>query len=98
MTTHDLKINQYYYDAVKNGIKTFEVRKADRDYKVGDTLCLTAVDYDGNNIEVCERGLGGYLTERILQTKVAVTYILTHDDFPEGVPKGYVVMSIKRCE
>jgi len=38
MTEHVLKLNQRYFDAVKNGIKTFEVRKDDRDFKLGDTL------------------------------------------------------------
>ena len=39
-TTHDLKILPEYYLAVDNRIKTFEIRRNDRDYKVGDTLRL----------------------------------------------------------
>jgi hypothetical protein len=38
--THELKILPEYYDAVEAGIKTFEIRKNDRDYKVGDFLRL----------------------------------------------------------
>lgn len=26
---------------------------------------------------------------------VKVIYLLRHEDFPEGIPKGYVVLSIK---
>jgi len=89
MTEHVLKLNQRYFDAVKNGIKIFEVRKDDRGFKVGDTLVLEEVDDDGE-----------YVLEYIVPPKTkricaAVTYVLTHDDFPDGVPKGYVVMSIK---
>ena len=46
MTLHTLKIYSEYYDAVRNGIKTFEIRKNDRDYKVGDTLRLREYDPD----------------------------------------------------
>ena len=37
---HNLKILPKYFEAVKSGEKTFELRKADRDYKVGDWLHL----------------------------------------------------------
>lgn len=36
MATHRLKIQEQYADAVLNGTKTFEIRKNDRGYKVGD--------------------------------------------------------------
>jgi hypothetical protein len=37
---HDLKVWPEYFDQVANGDKTFEVRKDDRDYRVGDLLLL----------------------------------------------------------
>lgn len=37
---HDLKIAPEYYQAVLEGRKTFEIRKNDRDYQVGDTVML----------------------------------------------------------
>ncbi|MFH0070968.1 ASCH/PUA domain-containing protein [Peribacillus sp. NPDC056705] len=37
---HELKILPEYFQAVWNGTKTFEVRKNDRNYAVGDTLVL----------------------------------------------------------
>lgn len=89
MTMHILKLNYKYFDAVNNGIKTFEVRKNDRDFKLGDTLKLYEVDDEGNFIESYHK---------IRMIVVAVTYILTHDDFPSGVPEGYVVMSIRLME
>ena len=38
--THSLKILPEYFEAVLSGDKTFEIRYNDRDYKVGDSLCL----------------------------------------------------------
>lgn len=36
MTTHRLKVFIKYADAIMNGTKTFEIRKNDRGYEVGD--------------------------------------------------------------
>ena len=41
---HALKIYPEYYEAVKSGKKPFEVRKNDRDFKVGDILALNEFD------------------------------------------------------
>ncbi len=37
---HHLKISTEYFDAIVEGRKTFEVRKKDRIYRVGDVLFL----------------------------------------------------------
>lgn len=52
---HELKIVPEYFEAVRNGTKTFEYRCNDRDYKVGDTLILKEWDeeYTGRKI-TCE--------------------------------------------
>lgn len=55
---HYLKINPKYFVAVEKGIKTFEIRFNDRDYKVGDIIHLQEVfdgEYTGRAIdkEVC---------------------------------------------
>ena len=42
---HELKIMPKYFDAVTSGEKTFEVRKKDRDFKVGD--CVILSEFDG---------------------------------------------------
>lgn len=50
--THDLKCISPYFEAVASRRKTFEVRKNDRDYQVGDHLILRHyVDgkYTGHN-------------------------------------------------
>lgn len=40
---HDLKTESKYFRMVKDGLKTFEVRKNDRHYKVGDRIRLHEV-------------------------------------------------------
>lgn len=49
--THELKILPEYFTAVASGIKSFEIRKNDRGYNVGDILRLNEYEngkYTGN--------------------------------------------------
>lgn len=52
---HDLKIDQKFFAPVEKGIKTFEIRCNDRDFKVGDRICLKEInderEFTGNQIE-----------------------------------------------
>lgn len=43
---HALKILPEYFEAVRNGRKTFELRNNDRDFRVGDYLALNEWDGD----------------------------------------------------
>lgn len=79
MTTHQLKTRPEYFDAVLASKKRFEVRRADRDFKVGDELILMEWDPDK------EAYTGRTLTKR-------VTYILKGGLF--GIQDGFVVMSL----
>lgn len=47
MTTHRLKVLIKYADAIMNGTKTFEVRKNDRNFKVGDKIVSDVVTNEG---------------------------------------------------
>jgi hypothetical protein len=77
---HRLKTIQPYYGKVRNKQKRFEIRKADREFKVGDTLILQEYDpilqtYSGR------------------ECAVKVLYILT-DAKEYGLMDGYCLMSI----
>ena len=55
--THELKIIAEYLNAIMEGTKTFEIRKNDRNFKLGDHLLLRAWSpifekYTGGLIEV----------------------------------------------
>ena len=54
MTIHELKTVQPFFNDIWNGIKKFDVRLNDRDFKVGDFLLLK------------EYGLKGYEPREIL--------------------------------
>lgn len=86
MTQHTLKITTMFFDAVKNGIKTFEIRPTD-DYALGDTLHLR--EYDPNLKTDTDMGYTGRTVD------VCVTYVLTSMDFPTGIPTGYCIMGIR---
>lgn len=84
---HKLKTWPEYFYAVRGGQKTFEVRRADRDFRVGDLLCLeqwcpTQNQYVRNKARFPETVV------------VRVTYILPGGQF--GIEPGFVVMGISR--
>lgn len=80
MRTHRLKtINPHYLD-IALGVKTFEVRFNDRDFKTGDILILEEYDPEA---DACT---GNSITARVL-------HILNGGQF--GIEPGYVVMSLK---
>lgn len=41
---HALKTEPHFYEPAKQGLKPFEVRKNDRDFKIGDYLALNEYD------------------------------------------------------
>ncbi|GMR66504.1 DUF3850 domain-containing protein [Bacillus basilensis] len=54
---HNLKINPVFFEPVLKRIKTFEIRKNDRDFHVGDTINLNEWDnerkeYTGRSIAI----------------------------------------------
>lgn len=66
MKTHELKIKpQYFWDIVCN-IKTFEVRKNDRNFEVGDIITLREFE-------------NGKLTGKSIN--VEIVYILNEEEY-----------------
>lgn len=74
---HYLKIRPEYYLPVTRGIKQFELRKDDRDYKVGDLVVLQ--EWDGEKYTGRE------------SFHLQIQYILR--DCPEyGLKEGYCII------
>ena len=64
--THELKIIPKYFKDVVDGDKNFELRKNDRNFKVGDSLMLKEFDH------------GAYTGD---SGQVVVTYILVGGEY-----------------
>lgn len=79
--SHQLKCDVQFFPAVWDGSKPFEVRRNDRDYRVGDVLLLD----EYNPVPGCSTG-------RVAMR--AVTYVLSHEEFSCGLQPGYVVMGL----
>jgi hypothetical protein len=75
---HELKCWPEYFAAIRRGDKTFEVRKNDRGFKVGDTLWL--------------REWSPTRTYTGAHLRVRVTYTLEGPAF--GIEVGYIVMGL----
>lgn len=81
MINHQLKILPKYFKEVAKGNKTFEVRKDDRKFKIGD--CLVLREFENGEYT------GQYVSKYI-------TYILgREEDEKQYVADGYVILGIK---
>ena len=93
---HELKCWPEYFQAVKAGLKPFEVRKADRIYKVGDTLWLREFEpggrYIDGNPEIGGATREGYTGDEL--RGLPITYILANGIF---LQPGYVVLGLPRA-
>lgn len=79
-TEHELKLHPRYFSRVANGQKTFEIRKNDRDYQVGDILVLKEFD--------AEAGWPDHGSYDVIRAEV--TYVTSYEQ-----KEGFVVMGIK---
>ncbi len=96
MTAHSIKTIDAYFQAVKAGLKPFEVRRDDRGYQKGDVLLLRRYGKDSLHGELgyLSGGLGTLCGERDAETIHAeITYVLTGGQY--GIEPGYVVLGIK---
>ena len=79
MKVHELKTLNPFFEDVWSGLKDFEVRKNDRDFKVGDRLKLIEFGEAKN-----------YVPRFILKD---VKYILKGGQY--GISSDYVVLGLK---
>ena len=82
---HQLKVEKKYYRDIIAGNKTFEVRKNDRNFKVGDLL--------GFNETVSEE-VANEVTETGECVVAIITYILNDERFCKD---GYVTLGFNLC-
>lgn len=103
LAQHKLKTWPQEFKDICSGEKTFEVRKNDRNFSVGDILVLREFvpckecngrgmvrDYT-DLVDCCEKPHGKYTGKKI---NVIIKYILNGGQF--GIEKDYVVMSVKK--
>lgn len=86
MKTHRLKVFIKYADAIMNGTKTFEIRRSDRNFKVGDKVVFDVVANEDYDVRAAARHPLNGMVYRI-------DYIL--DDF-KGLAKKYVALAISK--
>lgn len=84
---HQLKIDSKYFEDVVSGKKTFEVRKNDRNFMVGDFIGLNELTPHPCN----EKG------EHKETGRCAVVYINYILDEPGVCKEGFVVLGIEAC-
>lgn len=86
---HDLKTDPEVFDAVARGEKTFEIRKDDRGFQVGDTLLLRRTRYTGEQMH-----FGDPLEYTGEQETRTVTHLLRGPLY--GLVEGWVILSLNR--
>lgn len=80
-TTHKLKTLKLYFKSVWTGVKKFEVRRNDRNFKVGDLLELQ--EYDDSNNSYTGR-----------EVRSIIIYVLQGGVY--GIDREFCVIGFKR--
>lgn len=84
LEVHQLKTVQPYFDDIWENGKNFEVRRNDRNFKVGDVLML--LEYDPSKANDTGDGYTG------MCITAKITYILNN---PQYCKEGYVILGIE---
>lgn len=87
MTYHDLKTDPEVFQASLDGVKNFEIRFNDRDYRPGDKLTLHETEYSGE-----EMAEGKPLVYTGRSVKCEVDYVLHGGRY--GLMKGWVALAV----
>lgn len=88
MNSHELKTDHEVFEAVVNGLKTYEIRYNDRNFKVGDTLLLRETKFTGN-----EMTLGMPLKYTGRGYKTTISHVLVGPAY--GLIAGWAILSIE---
>ncbi|MDR0462555.1 MAG: DUF3850 domain-containing protein [Christensenellaceae bacterium] len=85
--THELKLCKKFYEPVVSGNKTFELRKNDRNFKVGDKLILRPVTDDETRAYI----------NNLPKIHAEISYMLS-EGVSGGLEKGYCVLAMKNVQ
>lgn len=78
---HHLKIQTEFFEAVNKGLKKFEIRRNDRDFKIGDWVFLENFNPKTNSYEP------GII-------KVEIIYIIEGGQF--GIEEGFIIFGFNK--
>lgn len=93
MKHHNLKILDIYAVEVAMGRKTFELRKNDRDYQVGDLVTFDVIPSSKNDSDQSASVLTYALLNEFKDRVFQITYVLK--DVPEyGLDKDYCIFGM----
>ncbi|MHB1262037.1 MAG: DUF3850 domain-containing protein [Thermoplasmatota archaeon] len=88
MRVHDLKVWTEHFAALASGKKPFEIRKADRDFQVGDVLLLREVAHAPGD-------LLAFTGRAVLAVITSVTLGPVAFGAGELLPAGVAVLGVK---
>ena len=87
MKIHKLKTIQPYFNDVQNGIKSFEIRKDDRNFQVGDRLDLFEGDEQVDDID-----------KRVNKNHLHRFIVYKLDGGKYGLEEGYCILGISTIQ
>jgi Domain of unknown function (DUF3850) len=95
MTEHRVKSWPHYFDLVHSGLKTFELRRNDRNYQAGDTIVLCEWIHDETPHGVASRYTGRECRRRIAYVlRPEVDANLAKPQPQWGLEAGYCILGL----
>ncbi len=93
MQTHELKTDPEVFQAVLDGLKTYEIRKNDRGFEVGDVLMLRETLHTGRDM-----AMGSPLVYTGRQFAATVSHVLHGPVYGlvYGLVAGWSILSLAR--
>lgn len=91
MRTHELKTDPAAFQAVLDGVKTYEIRRNDRGFAVGDALVLRETRHSGGMM-----ALGAPLEYTGRELTRCISHMLTGPIY--GLEAGWSILSIQTLE
>ena len=92
MQLHELKIQHKYLEDIRAGLKTFELRKNDRNYQVGDLIKF--IDIDNPDPEKANKKLSDDFIEDLKKGNFEPMPVSLFENLFENMPKNITIMSL----